>query len=838
MYSRLEDDCFVIAGSGTFLIEPPRPGDRLTRRSPSEGIEYTGIVVSEAPETAEALLGRGIPVESAGAGMYVETLEIEPGSSRTRTIGRRLTDSSGRVPRGQSLGRPSWNEPPAEPTAGGSAVPTAPAGQPYGWTAPPGPYGATPQTGAYAGLPPADPYGQMPPAGPYSAAPPTDPYANLPGYEYGYMPTPGPPAGMPGPSAPSGNAWGYEYGYLPPAPPPQPGRARESIDFSREEMPDYAEDKPTKAELDTAGQVVWEIIRIVNRQYSVQDADPDRWKNTQPWFPRYKPLLKEWFLLTYGVEIPKGRKRLQGKDLRDRLEAAFQKTQPLLDVLHQSGGAQWTKQLRKFFYPRVADLDLEVAKTMPRPVIIVPFEFTERPKPVTEDIYLHVTARQKSRPFLLQRGIGGFGLGEAKAGMVFSTSQQDSREVLWSNGFGVFYAQDGVIYAQLAQGFSEDIIMRAFTIAGQNAAGSAIMAQIMVETALSFTPWGFVADGVFALRALTEGDWKGAGLQLLPGLGGKGLGILSKTRAGKRVVRFAKATAAITANFLKGTVRFFARGAYKFRGKWIRGVWAVEETAGKQTYRFFDEAEQVWREAADGPTYIKCSWCKYTGTGQAAALQGAVDEIVEDLLHSPVYSTSGKLLVNPDLIRDVLKAYGPQGDHVVEMIVQTWERVPKKEAVQLFEDTMRIAKTLSPLRGAVEVFEDLASSSVNTARGTMYELQWMERHVNQIRELGVPVARGNWVGKGVDVVLKNNEHIELKSFQWFKEVYQKNPERAMSGLVRQVLSRLEYPDVVRVTVVFDSSYKMPAAFQQALQDIKAAIQEFNPRAEVNFVTWP
>jgi hypothetical protein len=53
MYSRSEDDFVVIAGPGAVLIEPPRPGDRLTRRSPSEGIEYSGIVVSEAPETAE-----------------------------------------------------------------------------------------------------------------------------------------------------------------------------------------------------------------------------------------------------------------------------------------------------------------------------------------------------------------------------------------------------------------------------------------------------------------------------------------------------------------------------------------------------------------------------------------------------------------------------------------------------------------------------------------------------------------------------------------------------------------------------------------------------------------
>jgi hypothetical protein len=109
------------------------------RWSPAEGVEYSGIIVSEAPESAAALMARGIPVESAGEGQYVEIMEIAPGSTCTRTIGRRLTDRSGRVPRGQAVSRPSWNDLAAEPS--GTVPPTTPtatlAADPYGTTPPP-----------------------------------------------------------------------------------------------------------------------------------------------------------------------------------------------------------------------------------------------------------------------------------------------------------------------------------------------------------------------------------------------------------------------------------------------------------------------------------------------------------------------------------------------------------------------------------------------------------------------------------------------------------------------------------------------------------------------------
>src|SRR5688572_9559663 len=205
MYTRSEDEGVIIAQPGTLLTEPALPGDRLTRWSPSEGVQYSGIIVSDEPESAESLIARGIPVESAGQGQYVEILEIAPGTIRTRNIGRRLAHISGRVPRGQSVSRPSWNQP-AVPAAGtaptadpygympapGAYVAAPPAG-PYGQTPPPYPYGAPPPMGPYGavpppqpyGVPPMGPYGAMPPADPYGGAPPMDPHANIPGYDYG-----------------------------------------------------------------------------------------------------------------------------------------------------------------------------------------------------------------------------------------------------------------------------------------------------------------------------------------------------------------------------------------------------------------------------------------------------------------------------------------------------------------------------------------------------------------------------------------------------------------------------------------------------------------------------
>jgi N-acetyl-anhydromuramyl-L-alanine amidase AmpD/subtilisin family serine protease len=89
-----------IAESGRRLGDTPMPGDVLTRQS------YLGdqaaIVLSGEAVSRDELATRGIPVEAAGPGQYVEVLELRP---VPRRIGRRLTDNAGRLARGQTVWR-------------------------------------------------------------------------------------------------------------------------------------------------------------------------------------------------------------------------------------------------------------------------------------------------------------------------------------------------------------------------------------------------------------------------------------------------------------------------------------------------------------------------------------------------------------------------------------------------------------------------------------------------------------------------------------------------------------------------------------------------------------
>src|SRR5437763_879102 len=99
------DELTVIGGPAARLDRAVRPGDRLIRSSRGEGIEYSGVVMSETVETPADLMARGIPVEYAGAGGYVEVRELAGGGARSRSVGRRLIDSAGRLPQGQRLVR-------------------------------------------------------------------------------------------------------------------------------------------------------------------------------------------------------------------------------------------------------------------------------------------------------------------------------------------------------------------------------------------------------------------------------------------------------------------------------------------------------------------------------------------------------------------------------------------------------------------------------------------------------------------------------------------------------------------------------------------------------------
>lgn len=102
-----EDDLVPIASPAAPLTEPVQPGDLMVRSAPPGGGCVHPAVVLSAAESADTLRSRGVPVESAGGGTYVAVMEVPYGGGTPRVVGRRLTDAWGRLPRGETILRPT-----------------------------------------------------------------------------------------------------------------------------------------------------------------------------------------------------------------------------------------------------------------------------------------------------------------------------------------------------------------------------------------------------------------------------------------------------------------------------------------------------------------------------------------------------------------------------------------------------------------------------------------------------------------------------------------------------------------------------------------------------------
>lgn len=110
--------------SGTLPL-PVRAGDLLIRSAPAQGVRYVSLVASENAESPVSLSRRGLPVEIAGPGLYVEVVETPVGGGPSRHVGRRLTDACGRVPPGQVVLRLSSRGVPGDLAALTEAVDVA-----------------------------------------------------------------------------------------------------------------------------------------------------------------------------------------------------------------------------------------------------------------------------------------------------------------------------------------------------------------------------------------------------------------------------------------------------------------------------------------------------------------------------------------------------------------------------------------------------------------------------------------------------------------------------------------------------------------------------------------
>ncbi|MEP6689607.1 MAG: S8 family serine peptidase [Gemmatimonadaceae bacterium] len=112
-----------VTSPGSLLVAPVQPGDLLLRSAPTALGHYVAVIVSDEPEPWENLVSRGVRIESGGPGSFVEVIEVPNGGGPAQTIGRRLTDACGRVPRNQCVFRAAAiPDLPADDRGGGATV--------------------------------------------------------------------------------------------------------------------------------------------------------------------------------------------------------------------------------------------------------------------------------------------------------------------------------------------------------------------------------------------------------------------------------------------------------------------------------------------------------------------------------------------------------------------------------------------------------------------------------------------------------------------------------------------------------------------------------------------
>ena len=72
---------------------------------------------------------------------------------------------------------------------------------------------------------------------------------------------------------------------------------------------------------------------------------------------------------------------------------------------------------------------------------------------------------------------------------------------------------------------------------------------------------------------------------------------------------------------------------------------------------------------------------------------------------------------------------------------------------------------------------------------------------------------------------KGGEAVELKNFDFTRQIYTDNPDRAVARILKQVESRAKLPGVNKVTVMFSSQAgKMPAEFARLLEGELAVVE--------------
>ena len=288
---------------------------------------------------------------------------------------------------------------------------------------------------------------------------------------------------------------------------------------------------------------------------------------SEPPLSKYEDLLSLWFELTHEKNADGS--KLEGEAYASAFERARAETNPILKASLQKATNDWRqvvadKWFENFFrLEQNAESQLRIAKLLET---TTSFVHASSPEPVEFDEFLRVATANNSRPVLLQRG-AGISLW-ASAGNTYHASADDARLLLWASPAGVFFSSGDQIYKQSIAGFSDDIILGAIIKAAQDVAPFVNLITAVVDIAISITPVGWVYDLTMAGKAIAEGNWKDAALQLLPG---QALGTATKLAKGTRIGAAVFRSRATGLNLLERPWRriasFVGKGIGKVAGK-------------------------------------------------------------------------------------------------------------------------------------------------------------------------------------------------------------------------------------------------------------------------------
>ena len=467
-------------------------------------------------------------------------------------------------------------------------------------------------------------------------------------------------------------------------------------------------------------RLVMELIMTIIAKIEATPTHPSR-RPADPAISKYRELLSLWFELTHGKKADGS--KLDEKAYASAFEKAKAETDPIFHVALQGASASWRQLASDRWYPNYfeiekrAESETRIAKLVET---TTSFTLASSPEPVAFGEFLRVATANKTRSVVLQRGEGI--PVRAVAGQTYYPSADEPRLLLWAGPEGVFFMLGDEIYKQSIAGFSDDVILGIIIKAAQDVAPFVNLITAVVDIAISLTPVGLVYDLTMASKAIAQGNWVDAALELLPGPAlNRATKLAKATRVGRAAFRGGAKGAKLIGKAISGTASFVGRGIGKVGDKLKPGVWLVAKELGEagtsKGYHFLGEGEDIWRAVPDveAEQFIKCSTCRWTPKGKdlskaeteaAAAEKELVGEGVEggakqqrkDL--TPDVPVRAPKPPNPEEVTSFLKKTGTDVEDVQTVAAASFTKVklkPGQDALYVLRDSegvvLKVGKT-------------------------------------------------------------------------------------------------------------------------------------------------